>query len=216
MRFIDITGVKFGRLVVLRKDPETITSKVIRWVCLCECGKSHNTTAGNLKKGHVQSCGCYKIDKAKTNTLKHGHTAGGHTRFSGAYKSWAKMRERVISETCVNYDDYGGRGITIAPEWDSFEQFYKDMGPRPQGFSIERVDNQGMYEKGNCIWADRFIQANNKRNNVKIEWMGVSKAIGVWARDTGIPRDVLYKRIFTHKWEIERAMTQSVRMQANR
>lgn len=206
MVLIDLVGKRFGKTVVICKDNEK-RGKQILWVCKCDCGKVHVTPGSNLRGGHTKSCGCLKNENPATVT--HGHCIGGN--FSGAYKTWAKMRYRVLDPKCGSYKDYGGKGITIDPAWDSFETFFKDMGPRPPGCSIERIDRDGNYEKSNCKWADKFEQANNKSNNVMVEWEGQLKPLSVWAAIKGIDRSILYQRIHVHGWSISKAMSQPVR-----
>ena len=205
---IDLTGQKFGRLTVLSRDPQS-PLKAIRWLCRCDCGKESSVFGANLRRNHTVSCGCVRAENSYLNTRKHGHAT--NKGFTGAYKSWAKMRERVKNPNSIRYAHYGGRGITIDPEWDDFNVFYRDMGPRPPGTSIERIDRNGNYEKSNCIWASDRQQANNKRNNMTIEWQGETKTVAQWAEEIGLPRDILYKRIHTHKWPVDKAMTQPAR-----
>lgn len=206
---IDLTGKTFGRLTVIAKDPDSPPRKVY-WFCKCACGNSHRVYGAELRNGSTKSCGCLKMENIRNLGLTHGQASSGD--FTGAYKSWAKMRYRILDKNCINYANYGGRGIKIDPEWDSFEAFFRDMGPRPKGGSIERIDSNGNYEKSNCRWANNYEQANNKSNNVIVEWRGKTKTVGQWATIQGIPRDVLYKRIHCHKWPIEKAMTQPVRI----
>jgi hypothetical protein len=206
---IDLTGKIFGKLTVIRKDPDS-TPKKVYWFCECSCGNLHRVYGAELRNGGCKSCGCLKVEMGRTLNRKHGQASDGS--FTGAYKTWAKMRYRTLNKNCINYNNYGGRGITIDPAWDSFEVFFSDMGPRPRGCTIERIDSNGNYEKSNCRWANNREQANNKSNNMVIEWRGATRTVSQWAALQGIPRDVLYKRIHTHKWPIEKAMTQRVRI----
>jgi hypothetical protein len=106
------------------------------------------------------------------------------------------MKERCLNPNTYNYADYGGRGITMAEEWMSFEAFYRDMGEPPSSkHSIDRIDNDGNYEPSNCRWADISVQSNNRRNNVYIEWNGRRQTVDQWAREMGIRSHTLNTRL---------------------
>ena len=113
---------------------------------------------------------------------------------TGAHRSWVAMRQRCLNTKQSNHHRYGGRGITICPEWTSFEQFYKDMGPRPPGTSLNRKDNDGDYTPENCEWADRVTQNNNSRGNVFISFNGESLSINDWSHRTGLSQSVISER----------------------
>lgn len=164
--FQDISGQKFGRLLVLGMAKERRSNGRIAWRCLCECGNITETPAADsLKYGRTKSCGCL----ARENAIASG--IGDRRRKHGAYNTnlfsiWCGMLARVRNPNHHKYADYGGRGIGVHQSWLDFATFAKDMGERPsKEHSLERLDNSKGYEPGNVVWADRKTQGRNKRNN---------------------------------------------------
>jgi hypothetical protein len=151
----DLSGRRFGRLAVVAS--EGFRDGRWRWLCRCDCGGTRVTSTASLRGGHAKSCGCI-VGKAGTT---HGHTVG--RKQSSEYQSWHAMIRRCEDPAIARYGRYGGRGITVCQRWrDSFVAFLADMGPKPgRGYSIERKDNDGNYEPGNCRWATPTEQSRN-------------------------------------------------------
>lgn len=128
------------------------------WGCICECGKTKVASRRQLEKGTVRSCGCLEIEEF-------GHLQKQGSSHSSEYSSWEHMKRRCYNKNDIRYPNYGGRGIKVCATWlNSFQNFYKDMGPKPDPtYSIDRINVDGDYEPSNCRWADRSTQNINKR-----------------------------------------------------
>lgn len=205
---IDLTGRRFGRLIALHPSP-----KIKRhWACRCDCGNLSHVRSQHLRDGHTLSCGCLRIAmsalSASVRSTTHGHSRVNQK--SPEYNSWQAMRKRCMNPNDPAYPRYGGRGIQICQRWNSFECFLFDMGPRPDGLQIERINNNLGYSPENCKWATPLEQSNNKRNNRNISWNGKTLSLSGWARETGLSREAIKSRI-NEGWPIDRALSQPVR-----
>jgi hypothetical protein len=189
----DLTGIRFGRLVVIKLSH---SGKHSFWECLCDCGKKTISRADWLKSGEKASCGCLKKDYFRDHppALKHGHARKGLS--SSTYGRWKSIIGRCMNPSNNGYHNYGGRGISVCERWlNSFENFLADMGECPAGLEIERKNNDGNYELGNCIWATRKEQANNKRTTIKINIDGQAKTLKEWSEYFNIRYHTVYMRL---------------------
>lgn len=182
-KFIDLTGLRFGGLVVLSRTPER--GRGAFWEVRCDCGSTKVIRADALNQKRVRSCGC-AIPESNRTRVTHGHAAGGNS--SKLYKAWGAIKRRCFNPNAPHYHRYGGRGITMHPEWvDDFAKFAADVGePHDDGLSLDRIDNGKGYEPGNVRWATRKEQSNNRENNVRYTHNGATHTLTEWARVVGI------------------------------
>lgn len=163
---IDLVNKRFGRLLVLEDSDSRCGSKVV-WKCVCDCGNITYVSSGHLRDGTTSSCGCLCAEM-KT---KHGHAS--FKQRSREYVIWNKIIQRCINPNYDHFDCYGGRGIKMCDRWrESFTNFLEDMGKCPDGMSIDRINNDGNYEPGNCKWATIYEQTRNMSTNVWVELNG--------------------------------------------
>ncbi len=134
---------------------------------------------------------------------------------TSTYKSWEAMIQRCSNASLKSYKNYGGRGISVCYEWTKFEKFYADMGIKPNGCSIDRIDVNGNYDQLNCRWSTMKQQNRNRRNNRLIEFNGETMCVNEWAESLGINKRTLLNRL-TNGWEIKKALTHPVRQLTSR
>lgn len=193
-------GERFGRLVVVSdsaKDPVKCTFR-------CDCGVVKDINFYNVLAGDAMSCGCLRKEVTSERTITHGRYR------KGLYYTWRNMLGRCLNPKLPKFKDYGARGITVCPRWVNFKDFEDDVtaeiGPRPDGCSLDRRNNDGNYEPGNIRWATPAEQCENTRRAHKLEFAGKSQSLSAWAREVGVDRRTILKRLQAG-WSVEQALT---------
>lgn len=208
-KLIELIGRKFDRLTVLAQNPVRALSGSVRWDCICDCGTRSTVRGSELVNGNISSCGCLQKETVTT------HGMGYHPE----YNIWNLMIQRCTNKNNQDYQDYGGRGITVCDRWlNSIRDFLTDMGPRPSpSHSLDRKENSKGYYKDNCRWATREEQNNNRRNNVFYEYRGRLYTIPQLAelpeaKKKGISSTTLAARITRSKYSVEEALSKEVKI----
>ncbi len=205
-RLKDLTGQQFGRIVILRRDPSPAETTGAYWICSCDCGNEFSARGSNLTKGDIRSCGCLRRELAAARMTRHG----GKKR-SGAtpeYRVWSQMIGRCHTETNESFPDYGARGIIVCERWRSdFAAFLSDMGPRPSlKHTLDRIENDGNYEPGNCRWATRTQQNRNRRVNVTLLLDGALMTLAEAAERCGLAYSAVQARLRDQGLLLHRAL----------
>jgi len=200
-------GQRFGRLTIKRLHSKTSHH---RWQCLCDCGETTIVTTPKLKSGNTKSCGCLRLEmlRAPRPWQQKSEKAPKTWKSSREYGIWKGVIRRCYDPRGMGYHNYGGRGIRVCEQWrNDFQEFLRDMGPAPsRKHTIDRIDNDGDYAPGNCRWATKLQQDNNRRTNHKILYGGTTKTLTEWARELGIGAHRLSTRL-SRGWTIEEAFT---------
>ncbi len=208
-KLADLTGQTFGRLKVLGLHNERTKFGGAQWWVKCECGKTEKfvIVGYTMKSGNTTSCGCLRREKTGDRFRTHGQYG------TPEYTAWIEIHRRCYNENTAQYKDYGGRGICMSDEWkNSFEVFLKDMGEKPTpSHTIDRIDNDGNYENGNCRWATYEVQANNKRTNVEYEYAGEKYTIAQLAKKFEIPYATMRNRLVY--FPIDAAVDKNIRFE---
>lgn len=194
---INLVGQDFGNWKVLSRAGSKNGQAM--WLCVCGCGIRRVVEGASLRRGDTKSCGC--LHEELMSHLKGTHGLSN----TNTYTTWKSMNARCSNPHNKNFKHYGLRGIIVCERWLKFENFYKDMGPRPKGLTIERIDNNKGYNPENCKWATMQEQNRNSRNCQMITYRGQTKCVAEWAEEKGIAVWTLRSRL--KKYSPETALT---------
>jgi hypothetical protein len=190
---LDLAGERYGILTAIKYVRSNPKNNMSYWLCQCDCGNTKEVSLGNLRFGHTKSCGCQKAKRGKDHSsFIHG------MRNTKPFKSWCKIKERCFNKNDASYHDYGARGITIEEDLrDDFLAFYEEVGDPPENtsdWSIDRIDNNRGYERGNMRWANSKQQARNKlMSNANTTGVtGVQWYYQTWLTKKGVLNSCLY------------------------
>jgi hypothetical protein len=198
MKAIDLTDKKIGRLTFIKRAPDIINKGGRRrtaWFCNCECGELNIVVnIDGVRTGNIRSCGCIANERIAKLNLSHGASCNG--KETREYKSWQKAKERCYNINSPKYKNYGGRGISMCAAWkNNFAQFLKDMGSRPNGLTLERINVDGNYEPSNCRWASKAEQSLNKTNSRFLTHNGKTQNLCLWAKELKIDVRLLHSKL---------------------
>lgn len=208
-RIKDITGKRFGRLTVLSFSHIGGDGKAI-WKCICDCGNSHFVDGCNLRRGNSRSCGCLAKELSSSRNSTHGMT---HHPLARTYRA---MIDRCYNPSTDSYPHYGGRGITVCERWlESITNFVTDMGERPEGKTLDRINLDGSYCPENCRWATPTEQMNNRTNSRLLTCNEQTMTIAQWSKITNISYGAIWRRLLAG-WTVERTLSEPMRQTRRR
>ena len=204
---MNLEGQRFGRLTVVEKADKD------KWKCVCDCGNEKIVGQYSLIHGDTKSCGCLW----KERVIKHGHS------YERLYHVWSGMRSRCRNPKSPDYKRYGGRGITVCDEWNSYSAFrdwalengYDSNAERFQ-CTLDRIDNDKGYSPQNCRWVSLTVNNNNTSSNRFLVFEGEKHTVAEWARIQGLSSALIRTRLDNLHWPIDRALLQPVRSKTKR
>ncbi len=205
---IDLSGNRYGRLMVIKKLGLVKNKRI--YECKCDCGNIKNISHSDLQSGRTKSCGCYRKEKMTEKNKTHGLSVenGEITRL---FRIWSGVKTRVLNKKSPVYKDYGGRGISIYESWMNYENFYKWAMDNGYGekLTLDRIDVNGNYEPNNCRWVNMKTQANNRRTNINITLGHTTKTLTQWCEIFELNYKTVQDRL-KRNWNITRALTTPV------
>lgn len=207
MSLVNILGQSFGRLVVIAREPNSVREKA-KWLCQCACGNQTVARGDHLRTGRTSSCGCLNSEMTTARKTKHGLYG------TSEHSIWNSMIQRCVNSRVKSWPRYGGRGIRVCDRWlNNFAAFYADTAPKPSPeHTLDRIDNDGNYQPGNCRWALDAEQRVNRSDNRLLTFRGEVATLSEWAARVGLKQTTLGRRL-KKGWSVERALTEPVALQ---
>lgn len=187
---LNLINQKYGSLTVLSEEPSK--NRNTYWLCQCDCGNTVIKATKLLRHENYPNCGCLTKQLQSENSPFATH----RLTKSPTYKSWGMMKSRCNNPNYTHYGYYGARCITYDPSWESFEVFLQDMGEKPEGYTLDRINSNGNYTPSNCRWSTRESQVDNRRNNVYLTYEGHTLYIKDWAKVLGVKRSQIYLALY--------------------
>lgn len=195
----DLTGEKFGLLTVLSYAGQSEgKSKINQWLCKCDCGEEEIKFVTALNKGQDR---CKKCAFEQMGESYRKHDKSKAMKNEPTYITWKSMKARCNNPNATGYKNYGGRGIEVCERWNDYANFVADMGKRPDGMTIDRIDGDGNYEPSNCRWATDESQTNNRRTNHAVTYKGESLTISQLAKSVGVDRRCMRNALELKEWD---------------
>lgn len=210
-KYADIRNKRFGKLVVKELIGKNKHNKAM-WLCVCDCGNNHVSTTSDLLSNKCMSCGCYKREKTIANNTTHNMSG---TRL---YCIWSNMLQRCYNVNHPQYKNYGARGIVVCDEWkNDFECFFdwSMSNGYDKRLTIDRIDNNGMYEPNNCRWITQHQQSFNRRTNRLLKHNGETRSVTEWCTILNLPPNTIFNRLY-RGWDSERALTTPIKNNLNK
>ena len=200
-KFVDRTGRRYGRLVVLWPTLFREKSGAVKWLCQCDCGNRVVVSGSALQSGTTKSCGCLHKEMAARQSYRHGMVQ------SRLYQEWRNMKARCTCTKGKCYSRYGGRGITYCAEWKGFTKFAKWalQNGYADDLTLDRIENDGDYQPDNCRWVSNAEQQRNKCDNHLITYRGQTKTVAEWAQITDINSSAIIRRLW-RGWDIAKTL----------
>lgn len=203
MKFVDLTGQRFGRLTVIKRVENN--GKKVMWLCRCDCGNETTVFSGYLRNGDTKSCGCLSKDKLIERRFKHGES-----RKTRLYRIWIGIRKRTSGKANEKRTKkwYTDKNIKMCEEWSDFRNFrdWANTNGYDESLTIDRIDGNKGYSPENCRWVDWKTQTRNKSNNINITRNGETKCLKDWCTELGLKYRSICKRI-SRGWDKEKALT---------
>lgn len=203
----DITGCRYGLLLVVEFAGRNARSTSALWKCKCDCGNFKVADGAELRMGRVDHCGCLTPARRVSSQITHGesHSVGG--KATKEWRAWFNLRQRCNNPNAMQYSNYGGRGIKVCERWNDYNNFLKDMGRCPKTCSsIDRIDNDGDYTPSNCRWTSNKEQSINRRSTKLVTVNGITLCCRDWAKLNNLAPTTISERV-KRGWTLQSAVS---------